>query len=340
MVFFLMDFTSVVPIEITGLTDGPHQAIIELIDYEGADLGPQSKDTVNFTVELPTIVQVSSMADLRAGMQDGTVYELTGEAVVTYAQSFRGQKYLQDGTAGILIDDPDGVITSEYMAGDGMTGLKGTLSEFSGMTQLTPFEDPGSPSSTGNAVEPVTVSLADLNASFDDYESELVYVAGVDFGDNAGGLFENGTNYTIDQDGVEGIFRTHFFFVDYIETEIPQQANITALAIEFNGTAQIVARNAADFDIIDAIADEDKAAFSVYPNPTQGVVTLTNANAHGSYIIELLDVTGKAVYAESLGMNAGQSIELDFDQQTPGLYLLKLTSKEQQQVQTIRVLIE
>ena len=48
--------------------------------------------------------EVATIAELRA-LEVGTDATLTGEAVLTFQQSFRNQKFIEDATAGILIDD-------------------------------------------------------------------------------------------------------------------------------------------------------------------------------------------------------------------------------------------
>ena len=68
---------------------------------------------------------VNTIAELRAGTI-GNDYTLNGEAVVTFVQGFRNQKFIEDGTAAILIDDNSAIISSALVAGDGITGLTGT----------------------------------------------------------------------------------------------------------------------------------------------------------------------------------------------------------------------
>ena len=328
------------PIALTGLADGAHTVILKLVDNDHADLDPSVADTVNFNVAVPEIVDVSTMADLRAGNMDGTVYRLTGEAVITYEQSFRNQKYLQDGTGAILIDDDPGVITTDYARGDGMTNLTGTLSEFSGMLQFNPFVDPGSPSSTGNVITPEVVNLAELSNNFEDYESELILVEQVVFAIGGTDIFENGQNYDISDPSGDGIFRTNFFFVDYIETLIPIAANITSLAIENNGTAQIVARDLADFDIIDAVNEIDKANFSFYPNPNNGQFTLINEGNNGDYLVEMIDLTGKVVYSENISLTSNQMHVISANNVVPGVYLVKLINKRDSYSRTMRMIVK
>lgn len=328
------------PIALTGLADGAHTVIMKLVDNDHADLDPSVADTVNFNVAIPEVVDVATMAELRAGNMDGTVYRLTGEAIITYEQSFRHQKYLQDATGAILIDDDPGVITTDYVRGDGMTNLTGTLSEFSGMLQFNPFVDPGTPSSTGNVITPEVVNLAELSANFANYESELILVEQVTFAIGGTDIFENGQNYDISDPSGVGIFRTNFFFVDYIETLIPQLANVTSLAIENNGTAQIVARDMADFDIIDAVNEIDKANFSFYPNPNSGQFTLINDGNNGDYLVELIDLTGKVVYSENISLSNNQMHVISVDNVVSGVYLVKLINKQDSYSRTMRMIIK
>ena len=327
------------PIEITGLTNGDHTVILKLFDNSDNELDPPVADTVNFTVDIPEVVEVSTIADLRNGNMDGTVYELTGEAVITYAQSFRNQKFIQDATAAILIDDPDGVITTTYVRGDGMMHLKGTLTEYNGLMEFIPFEDPGDPSSTGNEIVPEVVTLDELNNNFDNYESELILVETVAFVD-AGGEFQTGTNYDILQDGTAGIFRTAFFSADYIGGVIPALANITCLAIEYNGTAQIVARDMFDFEIIFGINEAGIAEFTFYPNPNNGRFTLVNNGNSGSYRVELIDMTGKTVYGENMTLSQNEKFEIDAGDINPGIYLIKLIDKSGNNYRTSRLIVK
>ena len=328
------------PIELTGLAESAHTVIMKLVDNDHNDLDPTVADTVNFTVDTPDIVDVATMADLRAGSMDGTVYRLTGEAVITYEQSFRHQKYLQDATGAILIDDDPGVITTDYVREDGMTNLTGTLNEFGGMLQFNPFVDPGAPSSSGNVVVPEVVTLDELNSNFADYESELILVEEVTFAIGGTDIFENGNNYDISDPSGDGIFRTNFFFVDYIETLIPQLANVTSLAIENNGTAQIVARDMADFDIIDAVNELDKANFSIYPNPNNGQFTLINDGNTGEYLIELIDLTGKVIHSELISLNNSERHIISSGDVVSGVYLVKLINTQDNYSRTMRMIVK
>jgi len=85
---------------------------------------------VQFNPSSITVVDVANIAGLRAGLTDGTVYRLTGEAILSYKQTYRNQKFVQDATAAIMIDDFNNVLNTPYNIGDGITNLIGTLTVY------------------------------------------------------------------------------------------------------------------------------------------------------------------------------------------------------------------
>ncbi|NPD44179.1 lamin tail domain-containing protein [Lentimicrobium sp. S6] len=172
----------------------------------------------------PSVTDISNISQLRSQTVGDDYYQLTGEAILTYQQSYRGQKYIQDATAAIFIDDLDGNITTTYDLYDGITGIIGSLNLYEGMLQFIPISDPGAASSTANSITPEVVTLDDLLSDFQDYQAELIKVENAIFVD-AGADFENGTIYAI-TDGSKGSFnfRTTFYDVDYIGTAIPAGA--------------------------------------------------------------------------------------------------------------------
>ncbi len=195
--------------------------------------------------------EVNTIAEFRAGTP-GTKYKINGEVILTFQQSWRGQKFVQDATGALLIDDDAGKISTEYQVGEGITGLIGELAEYGGMIELKPVSDPGAATSTANVVDPVVLTVADFNTNFEDYESELVNVEGVSFVDADGTVaFENGTIYKV-TDGTDTLeFRTTFYDVDYIGTIIPEGGlNIVGLPNSRSEGDYLTARDLADLGIL------------------------------------------------------------------------------------------
>ncbi|MBN2460670.1 MAG: hypothetical protein JXB60_03600, partial [Candidatus Cloacimonetes bacterium] len=192
-----------------------------IIISDAADGDPWDDSNSAFSIiPMASVIDVATIAELRAGIQGTQVYRLTGEAILTYQQDFRNQKFLQDDTAGIMIDDDPGVIATLYEIGDGIINLTGTLTEYGGMIEFQPTSDSGVINSTGNMIDPEIITLAQFNASFEDYESELVEIQNAVFLDT--GVFAVGQVYAISDDSREEVnFRTTFYDADYIGTNIP-----------------------------------------------------------------------------------------------------------------------
>lgn len=164
-------------------------------------------------------INVATIAELRAGTP-GVYYKYIGTAVITFQQAFRHQKFIQDNTAAILIDDNSGAITTTYNLYDGISNIVGTVAEYGGMMQLTPLADPGPAVSTGNVIIPQEISLNELVTNFEEYESELIRVMGVSFDNAESGLtFINGALYPMNNGLMN--FRTTFYDVDYIGMPVP-----------------------------------------------------------------------------------------------------------------------
>lgn len=269
---------------------------------------------------------VADIATLRQGTL-GATYTLTGEAFLTYQQTFRGQKYIQDATAAILIDDNDGNITTTYAIADGITGITGELSEFNGVMQFIPESDPGAATSTGNNLTIQTVTIADFNANSEDYESELIAFLNVSLTDADGTVtFATGTNYVISNGSETTTMRTQFFDADYIGQVIPttQLSNIVGIASQFdNGTdvtPQIFPRDSNDFNANLSASSNTLTNVSIYPNPSNtGLVTIETASNEAA-AVEVYNLLGKQVISQTLTNST-----LNVDNLSSGVYLVKVS---------------
>jgi len=272
-------------------------------------------DNVSVEVYEDEPEEMENIAALRAGAFD-TPYTLTGEAILTYQMDYRNQKFIQDETAAIMIDDSDGIITTGYERYDGITGITGMLTEHNNMLQFVPSADPGDPTSTGNVITPEPRQLADL--TYDD-QARLVELNQVTFED-AGATFDTGTNYTITDPSGTGMFRTSFFDADYIDEEIPHQEQIlTVIVHQFQDVIQVTARDWDDFEIWTNVQELDKVHFTVYPNPfrdqihvsgAENVETLQLINAQGQIVREIQAPQG--------------DLQIPASELQPGMYFIQL----------------
>ncbi|MDD4741376.1 MAG: lamin tail domain-containing protein [Bacteroidales bacterium] len=223
---------------------------IKAIAYaDGFD--PSNISTANY--EILPVIEVENLAALRAAYYDGVTdyFKVTGEVVLTFQQTFRNQKFIEDATAGVLIDDYDGKVTTFYNIYDGITGIVGTINVYGGMFQFIPANDPGAPTSTNNVIVPQVITLDDLATNFEDYESELVEIKGVTFADG-GATFANGKLYGISDATESGVFRTTFYGVDYIATTIPTDAaDVTGIPNSRAEGEYLTSRNLADIVVPD-----------------------------------------------------------------------------------------
>ncbi|WP_372938338.1 DUF5689 domain-containing protein [Seonamhaeicola sp.] len=262
-------------------------------------------------------IQVADLAALRADVianGAGSTYELLSTPTVTYSRSSRNQKYIQDGTAGILIDDNSGTITETYADGDGISNLVGTASEYLGVLQFIPSQDATKVAST--AVTPETVTISTLLTDWEDYESELIKITGVTFTD-AGSTFASSTDYDI-SDGSTINFRTNFSEVNYIGETIPSGSNdIVVLVSEYNGTPQVVARSLSDFTLDSKTFEISN--FEMYPNPTDlGYINISSRSS-SAMSVTVFDLLGKQLINKTLSNKT-----LDVSNLNTGVYLLKV----------------
>ncbi|GAB5398764.1 MAG: hypothetical protein Aureis2KO_03490 [Aureisphaera sp.] len=297
---------------------------------EGVDFDYSVTSTlcnITNTINAPDCDPGSNVADIATlrGSVEGNVYTLTGEALLTFQQDFRNQKFIEDATGAILIDDTSGNITTSYAIGDGITGIIGTLSSFNGMMQFVPVTDPGAPSSTGNTITPQEVSITDLNNNPDDYESEYVNITpAVNIGAGPNPFWEVGTVYPLTNGDGSFNFRTTFFDANYIGQDVPTTAVFIAGIIterEDDGGHYITARDNEDASTTLGIEDSNANAFSLYPNPAQNEINIVS-QLSGEKAVTVFDISGKQVIETTLNSNT-----LDISQLTSGMYLVKISQE-------------
>ncbi len=299
-----------------------------------SSLGNSPVNERTYTVANESLIDVSTIAELREGLTDGTPYRLTGEAYVTFARATRNQKYIQDETGGILVDDAPGRISEFYARGDVMTNVVGRLSVFQGVTQFIPLTDPGVPAGTADVVA-VDLSLADIDLEL--HESMLVRVPEVNFG-GVTGVFNAGTNYDILdpslEEGESRIFRTIFTAdeVNYIGLPIPS-GNITLEAIvsQFNGTIQLTARNGEGLGLdVSTRDDEIPSGFELsqnYPNPFNPTTNIRYTLPQAADVtLAVYDVLGRRVaMLVNQQQTAGQhTVSFDASRLASGTYIYRI----------------
>ena len=251
-----------------------------------AYVGGEASGIVTRNYTFPVVV--NNLGELRNQTTGSTVYKVTGEVILTFAQTFRNQKYVQDDTGAVLIDDNPGTITTTYSEGDGIVGLIGTIGEYQGMLQFTPTMDPGTATSTGNTITPTVITVEQFTNNFEDYEAQLVTLQNMRF--NNDGNFANGQVYPIIDPFDSPInFRTTFYSVDYITNAIPNQfVHITGILNENSNGKYLTSRNLADFSYDNTLpVTLSSFTAAVVANQTVSIswVTESESNLRGYHIL-------------------------------------------------------
>jgi hypothetical protein len=231
------------------------------------DLISDMSDTF-FTLTVLPIVNVTSVAQLRAANPDGTtVYRVTGEVLLTYQQTYRHRKYFQDSTGGIVVDDYGSIISRRYQIGDAVTNLMGTLRTYHGLLQLTPVVNLAVAVSSGNDISMPVVTINELHNHFENYESRLVCINTATFLDTSNPFIE-GTDYIIHDVTGQIVFRTNFLEADYIGQPVPTDTlNILAICTQYDTTYELTSRFMADFVI-------DPPLPASNPTPISGTINV------------------------------------------------------------------
>jgi len=231
-------------------------------------------------------VDVSNIAALRASAQGATVYRLTGEAVLTFQQAGRNQKYIQDATGAIVIDDLSGIITSTYALYDGITGIAGTIALYNGLLQFTPVANPGTATSSNNVVTPAVRTLATITT---DDQAKLLKIMNVTLTPSVLGTFlATAENIVAADASGAGTLRT-FPDADYATTTIPATpVNITCLGGQFGDAMQFSPRFLTDIEAAGGTLDTPVVVIT--QDGTDVVLTWGEiTGATGGYRIESSD---------------------------------------------------
>ncbi|MFA5620187.1 MAG: T9SS type A sorting domain-containing protein [Weeksellaceae bacterium] len=263
------------------------------------------------------ITEVSTIAELRAGETGSQIYKLTGDALLTYMIANRNQKYIQDDTAGILIDDAAGRLGNEYEIGDALTNITGSLTVFNGLLQFVPTEEGADVSSTGNEVNYQIVSLSDYLDNPTAYESEYIAINGLTISDIEGGdgTFQNGKSYPMTDGTNDVIGRTQFFNIEIIGQNIPSEpVAVIGFGGRFNDDIQVFMSDVTDLLGTIEVSTSNVNLTTVWTN--EAVVS-----AKGNAMVEIYNMNGQLVQRA----NGSNTFTINVSSLTKGVYVVKVT---------------
>jgi hypothetical protein len=326
------------PIAIPTTPGTTYTVFMQLVNNSHAPLSPVASATLTFTVASYTTV--ANLAALRADVVANGAnkyYQIGSAPIITYARTARNQKYVQDTTGGVLIDDLVGSITTTFAAGDSMTGLKGQAVLYNSLLEFVPSGN-ASVGTSGNIITPQLVTIADLNSSVTaaTYESELVQINNVTFDLTVPAFATTTANMNITNGADTLVFRSLFTEANYMGTNKPTAAtNIIALVGRAANVAQVVSRNLADLNapLLTSNSFNSINGLSVYPNPVKNGVFYINTDANAERIVTVFDVLGKQVFNTKTSDNAINASSL-----TAGVYMVQIS--EEGKTATKKLVIE
>ncbi|MEI6349274.1 MAG: chitobiase/beta-hexosaminidase C-terminal domain-containing protein [Bacteroidota bacterium] len=290
-----------------------------------------------YTIATPTAC--ANIAELKTKVADNsTVYSISGEAVMTFKQTNRNQKFVQDATGAILIDDVNGAITTAYNVGDGITGITGKLTSYFGMFQFVPIQDAGVATTTANVITPLDVTITEMldSVAFKVNQSKVIRIVGASFTDANGTVaFATNKKYRVTAAGTtDSTFKTSFYTVDYMTTVLPQgSGSITGIAQFLYGRYHITARNAADISISQGINEANSNSINVYPNPTKNNLYVS---LDGTYDITVISLLGQRVYNQN---DASGTVRIDCSSLGKGVFFVQARNAKNQTI-TKRIVVE
>ncbi len=328
------------PIALTSLTPGNYTMYVELVNNSHVAISPAVNTTINFTIAAYTTV--ANLAALRTDVATngaGKYYQISSNPVITYKRTARNQKYIEDASGAVVIDDPitaPGVITTSMNVGDAISGLKGQSFSFNGLLELVPTEN-ATVASTGNTVTPQVVTIADILANPSNYESELLRINGVTFSNTIATFGATTANYDI-TGPTAATFRTIFTEADYITQPVPTAASdIVCYAgkntvnVTTAPNVYFVSRTIADLTLpTNSFSQID--GLKMYPNPAKNNLFIETA-LNSDINVSIINVLGKEVINSKVSNSSVTISGL-----TPGLYIVKIT--EEGKTSTKKLIIE
>ena len=296
-----------------------------------------------YTIATP--VACATIADLRAKTADNsTVYELTGQVVLTCKVASRNQKFIQDATAAVLIDDATPIITTTYNIGDGITSIKGKLENYFGLLEFHPIANTSAATSTGNVITPLTVTAANiLDTTFmHNHQSKLIRLENISFTDANGTLkFGTGKKFKMTQSATtDSLFNCYFYDADYAANTmiIPQGINtyINGIAVWNKSHYYITARNKADISLLNGINEIESNTIGIYPNPSNGKFTV-NVEKFNNGEIRVYSIVGSLILSQSINK---ANNEFDLSSNGKGMYFVQYTNTKSGKSWTEKLIVK
>ena len=283
------------------------------------------------------VENIAALVAMRDTYIEGQKYRVKGEVVVTAligkfgSQQTTTNAWVQDkgceksmGHSMMLYYVND--LLKDAKVGDVLSGLTGELTIYNDLIEMQHF-DTEAIEIKGTAditVDDVTISeLSGSNKWL--YQNAMVRVKGVEFAD-AGETFESNKSYNI-QDGNATIAIYTNREGSYLGTKIPlAKSDVTAYVGYNSGNVQLGLRTKEDIVASTSTAVENNEAikFSVYPNPTEGLLNVELAEG-GQFSLFIYNTNGlQLMRREGLVDNT----RVDLSGLAHGVYIVEIRTAE------------
>lgn len=283
-------------------------------------------------------VEVENIAAL-IGMRDtyvkGQKYRVKGEVVVTaLVGKFGSNKnttnaWVQDkgcetskGHSMMLYYVND--LLKDAKVGDVLSGLTGELTVYNDLIEMQYFDTTTIEIKGTADITVDDVTIADLSGADKWlYQNAMVRVKGVEFAD-AGETFEEGKSYNI-TDGNASIAIYTNREGSYLGTKIPlTKCDVTAY-VGYHNAAQLCLRTKEDIAASSVAVENNEAIrFSVYPNPTDGMLNVELAEG-GQFSLFVYNTNGlQLMRRDGLVDNA----RVDLSGLAHGMYIVEIRTAE------------
>ncbi|MCL2434945.1 MAG: chitobiase/beta-hexosaminidase C-terminal domain-containing protein [Lentimicrobiaceae bacterium] len=291
---------------------------------EGMEASPITTANYIFPQSVSTLAELRALAPEYTGGQNHgtTVFKYTGTATITHVQSFRNVRYIQDGTAAIMIYDDAGKLQSGLEVTDKVTNITGTLTSYFGMLQIIPA-GPCDRAGYFGQVPATTILVSQLD---DDHnnpaQAKVIKVEDVFYVQT--GSFGQGRYYDLKQNNVvyDSVVYTDKYEATYIGDPIPTVAvNIHGIC-NFKGAIGIQTKNRiVPLDDLAAVPVKNisQAAIQLAPNPANSFVNIVTGTPMR---LEVYGLLGNLMTTENLSEGTNT---ISVSNYPAGVYLMKLT---------------
>ena len=234
---------------------------------------------------LPTVV--NTISEFKTS--DDTYFKLMGDMTVSHQTT--NYIFISDATAATCIYGSGmPIFTNGDVISGGVCGVK---SPYYGLVEIANAEFLNPTPTTGTAVEPIEVTIAELNANFDDYDCKLVTVTNATF---QSGTFSTSSNscVTLSQGSDEIMACNQLRVLD--NYSVPSgMCSVTGFAIPHDDQHRLAPRG--EYDIVPMIADV------TITSPAYGEVYEQNAVINPAFTYNYFDFENGSMIHVELTLN-------------------------------------